>query len=101
VSVVGSYPRAAGLKTTGLGGLDGTGDGGSGGSLEGGSRKRVAVGGGGTGDVCVVVVVEGVSSGAISGGTGGTGGGTRVGLAGRDRWGCGVGAGHSVVSMRI
>ena len=70
VSVVGSYPKAAGLKMTGLGGLDEAGDGGVGGSLEGEGGKRVTV--------------EGGVSGAISGsGTGGGGGSARVGLAGR------------------
>ena len=53
VSVVGSYPKAAGLKMTGLGGLDETGDGGEDEALGGGSRNRVTIGGGGIGDVWV------------------------------------------------
>ena len=56
VSVVGPYPKAAGLKVE-LGGLDERDDGGEGEGLEDGSRNRVMIGGGGVGDARV----EGIS----------------------------------------
>lgn len=74
VSVVGSYPKAAGLKMTGLGGLDGRGDGGVG-VLEGGSWNRGAVGGS-IGNIWIEAISRVVD---------GTRGGTRVGRAGRGR----------------
>lgn len=95
VSVVGSYPKAAGLKMTGLGGLEETGDGGEGRGLKGGSWNLVLVVGGRIGDMWIWGIPR-VTSGAA----GGTGGGGRVGLAGRVRGETGVG-GACVVSVRI
>ena len=78
VSVVGSYPKAAGLKMTGLGGLEETGDGGEGRDLEGGRWN---------------LVVGDLWKGGISRVASGTRGGGRVGLAGRARGEIGVGIG--------
>ena len=75
VSVVGPYPRAAGLKM-GLGGLDERDDGGEGEELGGGHWNRVMIGGGGVGDVWVEGILR-----VTSGLAGGTGGGTRDGFA--------------------